>query len=249
MAAAIEIVTKPCTGCERPVEREIHGGAARFATIMREMLFLCAECTRRQVREDAEAQAAREQQASSERAAAWREKSGVPAHLSDFRFASIDRPRGLEKAIEAAVRWATGATRGLVLSGTVGVGKTRVAVAAANAMLDHRQVRFFSAPLLISRLGTGEFSNPLRVAALEALQGSMSLVLDDLDKARPTVYAAEALFVAIDQRADGAAPLFVTTNLRLRELAQLWPDPFGEAIASRLQLLEGVRVEGPDRRA
>jgi DNA replication protein DnaC len=247
--ATIETVTKPCAECGEDVQREVPEAGMRFAAIMREMPYVCEGCAQRQTREEAEAEAAREQRATSERVIRWREKSGVPEHLLDFRFSSIDRPRGLERAIEAAMKWAAGQTPGLVLSGTVGVGKTRVAVAAANTMLEYRNVRWFSAPLLISRLGTGEFSNPLRVAALEALQGSMPLVLDDLDKARPTVYAAEALFVAIDQRADGAAPLLVTTNLRLRELADLWPAPFGEAIASRLQLLAGVRVEGPDRRA
>ncbi len=242
-------VTKACAGCGADVERKRPTGPPYIVEMFESMPFVCEPCSQKAEREDAERDAAQEAKRTTARASAWREASGIPEHLQGWRFASIDRPRGLEKAITAAMRWAAGEIIGLILSGDVGVGKTRVAVAAANAMLDRRRVCYFSAPLLIARLGTGDFSNPLRLAALDALTGNAPLVLDDLDKARPTVYAAEALFVAVDQRADGAAPLLITTNLKLRELAELCPAPFGEAIASRLRLLEGVRVEGSDRRA
>lgn len=245
---AVTTITKPCTGCAADVQRERPAGPPYVAAMFDSMPFVCESCSQRQQREEAEHEAAEEEKRASARAVAWRESSGIPEHLWGWRFASIDRPRGLEKAIHAAMRWAAGDLLGLILSGDVGTGKTRIAVAAANAMLERRRVKYFSAPLLIARLGTGDFSNPLRQSALDALTGSAPLVLDDLDKARPTVYAAEALFVAVDQRADGAAPLLITTNLRLRELADLWPAPFGEAIASRLRLLEGVRVEGADKR-
>lgn len=242
--------TKPCASCATLVQREAPDAAPSYLTsLMSSMPLLCDACARRQVREDAEREAAEDAERGRARVVAWRECSGIPEHLQDFRFSSIDRPRGLDRAISAAMRWAAGDLGGLLLGGPNGVGKTRLAVAAANEMLQRRRVRYFSAPLLIARLGTGDFSNALRRDALDALTSTAPLVLDDLDKARPTAYAAEALFVAIDQRADGAAPLLITTNLRLRELAEHIPAPFGEAIASRLRLLEGVRVEGPDRRA
>lgn len=241
---------KSCTVCGCDVTHSVPDDAPPFiAEMMAKMPAVCESCEQKRARAEAEEEAAQEAKAAAARVVQRRERSGVPEHLWSWTFASIDRPRGLENAIEAAMRWAAGDVNGLILSGSVGVGKTRVAVAAANAMLERRRIRYFSAPLLIARLGTGDFSNPLRLAALDALTGNDALVLDDLDKARPTVYAAEALFVAVDQRADGAAPLLVTTNLKLRELAELWPAPFGEAIASRLSLLKGVRVEGADRRA
>lgn len=242
--------SKPCGVCGAAVERPVVEDAPRFiAAMVASMPVVCDLCGQRMEREDAERETTERARAAAGRAVQRRERSGIPEHLWSWTFASIDRPAGLERAIEAAMRWAASDLNGLILAGSVGVGKTRVAVAAANAMIDRRIVRYFSAPLLIARLGTGDFSNPLRMAALDALTGADPLVLDDLDKARPTVYAAEALFVAVDQRADGAAPLLVTTNLKLRELAELWPAPFGEAIASRLALLAGVRVEGTDRRA
>ncbi len=242
--------TKSCTVCGSDVQHTTPENAPPYiVSMMAKMPAVCDCCEQRRAREEAEREAAQEAKVSAARVVQRRERSGIPEHLWSWTFASIDRPRGLERAIEHAMRWAAGECNGLILSGSVGVGKTRVAVAAANELLSRRRVRYFSAPLLIARLGTGDFSNPLRVAALDALTGVDALVLDDLDKARPTVYAAEALFVAVDQRADGAAPLLVTTNLKLRELAELWPAPFGEAIASRLALLRGVRVEGADRRA
>lgn len=244
----VPTLTKDCKRCGEPVERDAPTGPPHVVALFESMPFLCDACSDESDREEAERAAATAEHLRLARSVAWRDGSGIPAHLLDWRFSSIDRPTGLGPAIEAAMRWAAGDLAGLILSGDVGVGKTRIAIAAANAMLDKRRVKYFSAPFLIARLGTGDFSNPLRQEALDVLTGNAPLVLDDLDKARPTVYAAEALFVAVDQRADGAAPLLITTNLRLRELAQLWPAPFGEAIASRLTLLEGVRVEGSDRR-
>jgi DNA replication protein DnaC len=45
------------------------------------------------------------------------------------------------------------------------------------------------------------------------------------------------------------APLFVTTNLALSELAARFPQPYDEAIASRLAgYCRVLRVEGSDRR-
>jgi DNA replication protein DnaC len=246
----VETLTKDCAaGCGAKVSREVPDPSDRFGMLARQMPWVCDPCTARSNREESERAAAEETAATEARSKLRREKSGIPEHLWSFRFASIDRPAGLERAIDAAMRWAAGDLNGLILSGPNGVGKTRVAVAAANAMVDLRKVRYFSAPLLLARLGTGDFANPMRRDALDALTGNAALVLDDLDKTRPSAYAAEALFVAIDQRADGAAPLLVTTNLKVRELADMIPAPFGEAIASRLRLLEGVRVDGADRRA
>jgi DNA replication protein DnaC len=84
---------------------------------------------------------------------------------------------------------------------------------------------------------------------LEILTGSDALVLDDLDKTRATEFAAEAVFLAIDQRADGAAPIMLTTNLEFTGLVGRWPAPYGEAIGSRIQLFQSLVVDGQDLRA
>ena len=74
-------------------------------------------------------------------------------------------------------------------------------------------------------------------------------MLDDLDKARPTDYGAEQIFLAIDHAVTHGRPLIVTSNLPLNRIADHWPQPAGHAIASRLLgYCVQHRLAGPDRR-
>ena len=135
-----------------------------------------------------------------------------------------------------------------MLVGPVGVGKTWLAAAAAWALLERKAVRWFSVPTLFARIGLA-FADEARQDALNVLAGTQALVLDDIDKARATDYAAEQLFCAIDNRVTAGAPLLITTNLELDALAARFPQPYGEAIVSRLaQHCEAFALEGADRR-
>jgi DNA replication protein DnaC len=59
----------------------------------------------------------------------------------------------------------------------------------------------------------------------------------------------EKLQAAIDGRMENGVPLLVTTNLSLRQIAEKYPQPEGEAIASRLfGYCRAFRVDGVDRR-
>jgi DNA replication protein DnaC len=218
---------------------------ARWAGLIR---MRCAECVAALAEEEAAADLARRAQAQLQARLRRLRGVGVPVHLRGYSFGDVDRPEGLERALGLARQWARGELAGLGLLGPVGVGKSRVSVAAANEACRRTRVRWYSAPVLVARLGSGGFDSPERQAALEALTGTCPLVLDDLDKARPTEYAAEALFTAVDARADGGGQLLVTTNLNGGELARRWPQPYGEALADRLQLLSWLRVSGKSKR-
>ena len=132
--------------------------------------------------------------------------------------------------------------------GPVGAGKTYSAATAAWAMLERRPLIWTSAPLLFARLGSG-LGSPARDRAVEILTSRKALVLDDLDKARPTEYGAEQIFLAVDNRVSNGVSLLATTNLSLAEISQRFPEPYGEAIASRLAgYCEVRKIEGRDRR-
>lgn len=218
---------------------------ARWAGLIR---MRCAACMETLACAESAAEQARQAQAREQAQARRLRGVGVPPHLRGYSFAHVDRPEGLERALVLARSWARGELAGLGLLGPVGVGKSRVSVAAANEACRRARVRWYSAPVLVARLGSGGFDSPERKAALEALMSTCPLVIDDLDKARPTEYAAEALFTAVDGRADGGGQLLVTTNLNGAELARRWPQPYGEALADRLQLLSWVRVAGESKR-
>ncbi len=177
---------------------------------------------------------------------ARRHASGMPAMLRGLTWEDVadNRP----DVLEAAQDWAAGRLLGLLLTGAVGRGKSWLAAVAAGARLERGPVRWFSAPALLSDLGR-EFGNERREDALDALAGSQALVLDDIDKARPSEYAAEQLFLAIYNRLTAGAPLLITTNLGLDALAAKFPERFGDAIVSRLTgYCEAFALHGHDRR-
>lgn len=247
MSGHPDILAGPCTGCGAEVRRDLSGAGWLRANLAAAPL-VCESCIASDERAQAEEDAERERVMAARRRAARIKASGIPAQLLAVTFDDIDL-RGRELALAAARRWATGDLAGLTLTGPVGRGKTRLAAAAANGMLARRSVRWWSTPVLFARLGHG-FGHDERDGAIDALVGGHALVLDDLDKARPTEYGAEQIFSAIDSRIAEGEPLLVTTNLSSEQLAAKFPDPYGEAITSRLVgHTEGYVLDhGPDRR-
>jgi DNA replication protein DnaC len=242
-APSSEVLCGECE-CGTAVTREIATGYG--AEILNSLPLRCQPCLD-QMEEAEEARASDEQRQARERLAHERAQT-LPRALQSVDLDRLDRA-GCGEAIDAARRWAICGDRGLLLVGPFGVGKTTI---AAGAML----VRFAcggsgvwaSAPLLLARLGSG-LGTPQREAALTVLTGTRPLVLDDLDKTRPTEYGAEQIFLAIDGAVTEERALLVTTNLRVSELAAKWPAPFGEAIASRLAgYCDVVVLSGGDRR-
>lgn len=228
--------------CGASVTREILEGGP-FEDMLRRLPLVCDPCVERYEREDNERDQREKADREQARTAEWVKQSGIPAaHRRDLH--QLDHPPA---TIAAAAEWALGGG-GLLLYGRVGRGKTTIAGAAAWLRLQSGPVGWTSAPLIFARLSS-KLGSDERDKALEALRGRHALVLDDVDKARPTQYGAEQIFVAVDQRIEHQAPLLVTSNLKLSEMAAYWPDPFGEAIASRLTgYCKAVHVEGADRR-
>lgn len=215
---------------------------------LRELPARCERCT--EVEQGVERRVARDQarREQAERVGRRRAAAGIPARLRGCRWDELTYDDGRRAAIAAAHRWERGELLGLVLTGPIGVGKTRTAGTAAWGRLELAPLHWFSTPLLFARLGSG-FGTQQRDEALEVLTGTTALVLDDLDKVRPTEYAAEQIFLAIDNRINAGAALLATTNLTLSALAEKFPDPFGEAIGSRLAgHCETFAMHGVDRR-
>ena len=183
----------------------------------------------------------------AERVGRQRRASGIPAQLRGLEWSDLEEDER-SNAIKAARTWPFGSSKGLLLAGPVGVGKTRIAATAAWQYLELAPLRWFSAPVLFSRLGSSYGSQQLDDARA-VLTGTTALVLDDLDKVRPTEYGAEIVWQAIDGRIVEGVPLLVTTNLTLDALADKFPEPFGPSIASRLvEYCDAFLLAGADRR-
>lgn len=106
---------------------------------------------------------------------------------------------------------------GLVLWGPVGSGKTYIAAAIANALLDK------AVPVMMTSFGrilggmpgtaTGEQNR-----YIDSFNAFDLLVIDDLGAERETEYAAEQVYNIIDARYRARLPLIVTTNLKLEDM-------------------------------
>lgn len=177
--------------------------------------------------------------------AARRNRCQLPNRLQGE---SLDRLRpkpGQAAAIAAASKWATTKDAGgLLLTGETGVGKTRIAAAACWTRLEHWPCTYASVARAMAKLG-GSFTDEGRAEAVRMFSGNGAVVLDDLDKTRPTDFGMEQLFSAVDAREQAGAPLLVTTNLTPSEIGER----YGEPLMSRLAgYCRTVRVDGDDWR-
>jgi DNA replication protein DnaC len=236
-----------CGRCGATFDREIPAGLAEpWRGMLERTPPVCPTCVERMEAEDEQHELERQAQERAERVLRRREGSGVPLLLRGVSWTDVadTAPRPLF----AARAWGAGDLSGLLLAGPVGVGKTSLAAAAAWTRLEHAPLRWLSVPELFSRLALA-FGDETREDALKSLAGSQGLVLDDVDKARPSEYAAEQMFYAIDNRVTAGAQLLVTTNLELSELAARFPQPHGAAIVSRLAgYCDAFALDGQDRR-
>lgn len=233
---------KSCRDCGAETQHEIPPGP--LAGLMETFSVLCDPCLKKEEDAIEEEERERDRQLRARQLMKNLSGSGIPTGLKGVRLDSLEVDDTNEAAIKAARLWAGGSLQGLVMAGPVGVGKTYLAAAAANEMLRHRPVRWFSAARFMVQARAG-FTSEARDQITEVLtKPHLALVLDDIDKANPTDFTREVLFEAIDERLQNKAPLLVTTNQSYHELEE----SLGEPIASRLSLCQGHRLDGVDRR-
>ena len=102
---------------------------------------------------------------------------------------------------------------GLLLWGGVGSGKTFMAAAIANALLDQGYkvlMRDFAQISNISVFDSEEY--------VKSLSDYSLLILDDLGAERKSEFAMQNVFNVINRRWESGKPLIVTTNLTLAEM-------------------------------
>ena len=190
------------------------------------------------------------------RVATLQERSGLSKRMRGYTFANFDHriskstERALAKVMDYIVNWKENreAGRGLYFCGGVGTGKTHLAVAVMNELMQRKRVPslFVTVP---------EFLDNLREAYMipgrdldewmDTVKNADLLVLDDLGSERPTEWVRERLFVIVNHRYREALPTLFTSNIGPRDLAT----QLGERTASRIiAMCDWISLEGEDYR-
>jgi DNA replication protein DnaC len=161
------------------------------------------------------------------------------------------------KAFEAALEYAREFAdrrekgEGLFFTGGTGTGKSHLAAAIANNLLQElTPVVFADITRLLGGLKaaiTGK-SSVSEQHLIDRLCQVDLLVIDDLGKEKPSEWVEEKLYTIVNARYEDYKPIIITSNFSLDGIeARL--EKNGKAIASRLvEVCRGVKLDGPDYR-
>ena len=136
--------------------------------------------------------------------------------------------------------------KGLMFYGGVGTGKTFLASAIANALIENCIPCLVTNFTRITNKLQGTFEG--KQEYMDSLNKFALLVIDDFGMERNTEYMNEIVYNVIDSRYRSGKPLIVTTNLTMQEINN--PDNIDkQRIYSRItEMCVPIRVEGKDRR-
>lgn len=130
--------------------------------------------------------------------------------------------------------------KGLALTGSVGIGKTMLAIAAANELLDRMiPTAFVVTPDLIAELRAAQFTDggqdlERKIYKLSTVQ---VCIFDDVAKEKPSEWVQTQYFRIIDARYRAKLPTIFTSNYNFDQIAER----LGDAVSSRLYALTKER--------
>jgi DNA replication protein DnaC len=175
----------------------------------------------------------------------WLGRAWSEPELSEKTFASFQRERQ-HQALTLAQSFAERPQGTLALYGSFGTGKTHLLAAIANVQVERGQTcRFASAVSLFDALQERlELRQDYHGLLRQAISAPL-LLLDDVDKLKPSEFREETLYKLLNGRCVAGLPLALSSNNPPHALAR-W---IGKAGRSRLMTgLIPVPMEGDDYR-
>ncbi len=136
--------------------------------------------------------------------------------------------------------------KGLIFFGEVGTGKTFIAAAIANALIDKGYNCLVTNFARLVNTIQGMYAG--KQEYIDSLNNFDLLVIDDLAAERDTEYMNETVQMIIDNRYRAGLPLIVTTNLTSEELKNPTDIKKQRTYSRLLEMCLPLHVEGSDRR-
>ncbi len=191
-------------------------------------------------------------------------KCQLPPKYVGKDFDSYEVTEFNELAVRGAKWVIENPANGLLLYGNPGVGKTHLAAIIAQELLKiGKSVIFGDIPSILDTM-KATFNNSEKQASLDEVMKSLEevdmLILDDIGTENPTEWAAERLYLVINNRYNAGKPIIATSNFNATELARrlkvkdkngriLESDVTGQRIVSRLtEMCKAVKIGGEDHR-
>lgn len=144
---------------------------------------------------------------------------------------------------------------GLFLAGPCGVGKSHLAYAVANSLIERKNsvvcMTMIDLLLKLKSSYSGDESSEEKI--LKIYEDCSLLIIDDLGKEKPTEWALQMIYAIIDRRYNAFKPIIVTTNYTAKELVQKFSingdNSTGSAIVDRLfEMCQYVPIDGESYR-
>ncbi len=135
---------------------------------------------------------------------------------------------------------------GLILTGSVGTGKTFLAAAIANALIDKEiSVKMTNFSVILNDMMNLEIK---KNKYIENLNKFNLLIIDDFGMETDTSFATEHIFNIIDSRYRANKPLIITTNLSIETLTNASTLKEKRIYSRILEMAIPVIFTGKDRR-
>lgn len=179
--------------------------------------------------------------------------SNIPKKYRKSTFDNFN-PKDNTKALEKAKGFVETfpGENGLLLTGPVGTGKTHLAAAIANSLLNKLYSVYFGNVVDIMGFIKSTYNQDSEISerdAISIMTDKVDLfIIDDLGKENNTEYTLSMLYQLINRVYENEKPLVITTNFNSIELARKLGER-GQAIVSRItEMCEPVIFKGEDWR-
>ncbi|PYS99926.1 MAG: DNA replication protein DnaC [Acidobacteria bacterium] len=187
------------------------------------------------------------------------EKAKLPqrynqCHFNNYTTADPSQVKALRLAIQFANEYPA-IERGLLFTGTVGVGKTHLAVSILKGLYERGfSCLFYEFGALLKEIQDSYNSNTKtsELGVLAPVLNAEVLVLDELGASKPTDWVRDTMAHIINTRYNNKKATIFTTNYadeRQNDREETLEDRIGVRLRSRLyEMCQTIEVKGPDYR-